>query len=67
MLQTIISYITTAALSWVAAKFHTWYVQYLQDEATKKSAAASVDPLKKADPTDGKAIDSGSDSALGGF
>lgn len=67
MLQTIINYIVTAALSFLVGWVSKLYHQYLQDKQAEQGAENSVEPLKKADPNDGKAIDKSSDSALGGF
>ena len=67
MLSSILSKILISLLSaiggWLVRHFQEWW----KDRQTESDAEKSVDPLKKADPNDGKAIDDASDGALGGF
>ena len=70
-LSSVVGYVVTAILSavggWLLKVIHIWYTNMEQDKQAEHDAQKSLDPLKQADPKDGKAIDGASDGALGGF
>lgn len=70
-LASIAGYVVTAVLSalggFLLKVLHGWYTNIEQDKQAQNQAQQSVDPLKKADPNDAKAIDSATDGALGGL
>lgn len=65
MLNTIIGYVVTAALSWLAGWISKIVHQQIQDKQTEAAAKESVQPLK--DAKTGDEVDAGIDKSLGGF
>jgi len=70
-LTSVAGYVVTALLSaaagWIAKIIHGWSVDAAQNSAADTEAQQSLQPLKSADPKDGKAIDDASDKALDGL
>lgn len=58
-------------LDWLSAKIVAWaealVLKFKHQEAVKKEAGDSVDPLKKANPESEKAIDEAIPKSLDGF